>query len=102
MLKLLTLIAATAVLAFVSRASLRVPGSHGFYRFFAWELILVLVVLNADSWVGAPPTLDQIVGGILMNISLLLVIIGYLSLRQFGGQNENRDDSPLLLFEKTT
>src|ERR1035437_2601530 len=102
MLKLLTLTAASVVLAFVSRASLRAPGSHGFYRFFAWELMLVLVVLNADGWFGAPLTADQIVGGILMNISLLLVVIGYLSLRQFGKQDETRDDAPLLRFEKTT
>jgi protein-S-isoprenylcysteine O-methyltransferase Ste14 len=102
MLKLLTLIAASVVLAFVSRASLREPGSHGFYRFFAWELVLVLVILNADGWFGTPLTADQIVGGILMNISLLLVVIGYLSLRQFGKQDETRDDAPLLRFEKTT
>jgi Isoprenylcysteine carboxyl methyltransferase (ICMT) family. len=102
MLQLVTLIAGTAVLAFVSRASLRVPRSHGFYRFFAWELMLVLIVLNTNGWYGAPLTLDQIVCQILMNISLLLVIIGYLSLRQFGEQDENRNDAPLLLFEKTT
>jgi protein-S-isoprenylcysteine O-methyltransferase Ste14 len=102
MLKLLTLIAGTAVLALVSRASLRVPGSHGFYRFFAWELMLVLIVLNTDGWYDAPFTLDQIVGEILMNISLPLVIIAYLSLRRFGEQDENRNDAPLLRFEKTT
>jgi len=102
MLKLVTLIAGTAVLAFVSRASLRVPRSHGFYRFFAWELMLVLIILNPDGWYGAPLTLDQIVCVILMNISLLLIIVGYLSLRQFGKQDENRNDAPLLRFEKTT
>ena len=102
MLKLVTLIAGTAVLAFVSRASLRVPRSHGFYRFFAWELMLALIVLNMDGWYDAALTLDQIVCAILMNISLFLVIIGYLSLRKFGEQDENRNDAPLLLFEKTT
>jgi protein-S-isoprenylcysteine O-methyltransferase Ste14 len=102
MLKLVTLIAGTAALAFVSRASLRVPRSHGFYRFLAWELMLVLIVLNTDGWYGAALTLGQIVGAILMNISLLLVIIGYLSLRRFGELDENRNDAPLLLFEKTT
>jgi protein-S-isoprenylcysteine O-methyltransferase Ste14 len=102
MLKLVTLIAGTAVLAFVSRASLRVPRSHGFYRFFAWELMLALIVLNLDGWYGVPITPDLIVCGILMNISLVLVIIAYLSLRQFGEQDENRNDAPLLLFEKTT
>ena len=48
MLKWLTFIAGTAVLAYFSRASFRVPKSHGFYRFFAWELILVLVASSMD------------------------------------------------------
>ena len=41
---------ATAGLAYLSRASLRNPRSHGFTRFLAWELLLVLVLLNADAW----------------------------------------------------
>jgi len=36
----------SAALAYVSRASLRVPRSHGFYRFFAWECILALFFLT--------------------------------------------------------
>lgn len=102
MLKWITLIAGTVILAYISRASLRVPKSHGFYRFFAWELMLVLIVLNIDGWYGAPLTPDQIVCEILMNISLLLVIIGYLSLFLFGQHDANRNDAPLLLIEKTT
>ena len=93
---------ATMALTYISRASLSVPKSHGFYRFFAWELMLVLVVLNIDGWYNAPLTLDQIICGILMGISLLLVIISYGILRQLGQQDDNRNDAPLLVFEKTT
>jgi protein-S-isoprenylcysteine O-methyltransferase Ste14 len=89
-------------LAYISRASLRVPQSHGFYRFFAWELMLVLIVLNIDGWYIVPLTFDQTISGILMGISLLLVIISYGILRQFGQQDDNRNDAPLLVFEKTT
>jgi protein-S-isoprenylcysteine O-methyltransferase Ste14 len=102
MLEWIAFIAGTAVLAYISRASLRVTKSHGFYRFFAWELMLVLIVLNMDGWYVVPQTLDQNVSGILMGISLLLVIISYLSLRKFGQQDDNRNDAPLLVFEKTT
>jgi protein-S-isoprenylcysteine O-methyltransferase Ste14 len=93
---------ATMALTYISRASLSVPKSHGFYRFFAWELMLVLIVLNIDGWYNAPLTLDQIICGILMGISLLLVIISYGILRQLGQQDDNRNDAPLLVFEKTT
>jgi protein-S-isoprenylcysteine O-methyltransferase Ste14 len=37
-----------------------------------------------------------------MGISLLLVIISYGILRQLGQQDDNRNDAPLLVFEKTT
>ena len=102
MLEWIAFIAGTAVFAYISRASLRAPKSHGFYRFFAWELMLVLVVLNLDGWYDAPMTFDQNISGILMGISLLLVISSYTTLRQFGRQDDNRNDGPLLVFEKTT
>ena len=102
MLEWLTFFAGTAFLSYVSRASLRMPKSHGFFRFFAWELMLILIVLNMDGWYGAPLTLDQTVCGILMSISLLLAVISYLSLREFGQQDDSRNDAHLLPFEKTT
>ncbi len=36
------LLAGTALVVWLSRKPLRKPGSHGFYRFFAWEAILGL------------------------------------------------------------
>jgi len=94
--------AGTAFLSYVSRASLLAPKSHGFYRFLAWELMLVLVVLNINGWYDYTLTLDQKISGLLMGLSLLLVIISYGLLRQFGRQDDNRNDAPLLVFEKTT
>jgi protein-S-isoprenylcysteine O-methyltransferase Ste14 len=102
MLEWLAFIAGTAFLSYVSRASLRTPKSHGFFRFFAWELMLVLIVLNMNGWYSAPLTLDQIVCGALMAVSLLLVIASYDTLRQHGKQDDTRNDTPLLQFEKTT
>ena len=102
MLEIIFFVVGTAALAYISRASLRVPKSHGFYRFLAWELMLVLIVLNLKGWYDAPLTVDQLICGILMSISLLLVMMGYQSLRQFGQQDDNRNDTPLLVFEKTT
>ncbi len=102
MLEVIVFSAATAVLAYISRDSLRVPKSHGFYRFFAWELMLLLVVMSLNGWYDNAGTLDQTVSGILMGISLVLVIVGYQSLRQFGQRDDNRNEGPLLVFEKTT
>jgi len=102
MFKGLTFIAGSAVLVYFSRASLRAPGSHGFYRFFAWELILFLAASSLDRWEGAVHTSGQIASEVLMNISLILVIFGYLSLFLFGKHDARRNDAPLLLIEKTT
>ncbi|MBI4809540.1 MAG: isoprenylcysteine carboxylmethyltransferase family protein [Nitrosomonadales bacterium] len=102
MLEWIAFIAGTAVLAYISRASLSSPKSHGFYRFIAWVSMLVLVVYNLDGWYDAPLTLDQAISGVLMGISLLLVITSYSTLRQLGQQDDNRNDATLLVFEKTT
>ena len=102
MLEWIAFIAGTALLSYVSRASLRNPKSHGFYRFIAWEWMLLLVVYNLDGWYDAPRTWDQAVSGILMGISLLLFVTSYTTLRQFGQPDRNRNDVPLLVFEKTT
>ena len=102
MLESVSFIAGTVLLAYISRASLRNPRSHGFFRFIAWELMLILIVLNLNGWYSAPLTPDQIVCGILMAISLLLFIASYESLRQYGKQDHTRNDAPLLHFEKTT
>lgn len=102
MLELVSFIAGSLLLAWVSRASLRFPRSHGFSRFIAWELMLVLVVLNMDGWYDAPLTSTQLVCGILMAASLFLFVASYLALLQFGKQDDMRSDAPLLKFEKTT
>lgn len=102
MLEIAVFVLGTATLLYVSWASLRTPKSHGFYRFFAWELMLMLIVMNMKGWYDAPLTLDQMICSVLMSASLLLAILGYQSLRQFGQQDDSRDNEPLLVFEKTT
>jgi protein-S-isoprenylcysteine O-methyltransferase Ste14 len=102
MLLLPVFIVGSAVLVYVSRASLLAPRSHGFYRFFAWETILALTALNLDHWLTHPFAWYQLVSWFLLVISLFLVIHGIRLLKQMGQQNTQRDDSPMLDFEKTT
>ncbi|MGA3084269.1 MAG: hypothetical protein ABSE95_05690 [Thermodesulfobacteriota bacterium] len=35
---------------FISWKSLARPRSHGFYRFFAFELLLILFLINVNYW----------------------------------------------------
>jgi protein-S-isoprenylcysteine O-methyltransferase Ste14 len=85
----------------VSLASLRAPGSHGFYRFFAWELVLVLILLDARRWFHEPLEPLQLVSWALLTVSLVLAVQGIRLLRR-GKPDAARDDAPMIGLEKTT
>jgi protein-S-isoprenylcysteine O-methyltransferase Ste14 len=89
-------------LMWVSRLSLRRPGSHGFYRFFAWELLLALFLLNVRKWFDRPLALHQLVSWLLLCVSLFLVLQGVNLLRLRGRPDARRDGAALLGMEKTT
>jgi len=86
----------TVGLAFLSRASLSVPGSHGFYRFFAWVAILGLVLLRVDVWLRDPFSWHQIISWALLAISAILVIVDVRLLRGRGGLDARWDEVPLV------
>jgi protein-S-isoprenylcysteine O-methyltransferase Ste14 len=93
---------ASAGIAWVSWASLRDFRSHGFYRLFAWEAILVSILLNLDYWFYEPFSMHQIIAWLLLLVSLFLVIHGVQLLRRVGKPDGKRDDPSLLGMEKTT
>src|SRR5512143_642652 len=71
-------------LLYVSRASLSAPHSHGFYRFFAWEAILALILLNISNWFEDPFSLHQIISWLLLAFSIILVVNGARLLSKIG------------------
>ncbi len=91
---------ASAALAYLSRASLRALRSHGFYRFWAWECLLPLLLLNLRRWFADPFAWHQLISWLLLLASLFLVIEGARLLRR-GGRSSQRADAPLLAWEKT-
>ena len=86
----------------VSRSSLRNYLSHGFYRFFAWEAILILILLNINQWFQDPLSTNQIISWFLLMISLFLVIHGAYLLQVIGKPDKERNESSLIGIEKTT
>jgi protein-S-isoprenylcysteine O-methyltransferase Ste14 len=100
--KIVIFVLATLGILYVSRASLLRPRSHGFFRFFAWEVMLLLFLLNVEKWFFTPLAWNQIVSWILLLVALGLVIHGVWLLQQIGVQDARRNDSPMLAFEKTT
>jgi protein-S-isoprenylcysteine O-methyltransferase Ste14 len=103
MWKLIIFTIITGLLIYTSRASLRKPDSHGFYRFLAWESILLLFLLNADLWFFDPYSWHQMVAWTLLVACLIPLILGVRTLRSHGKPAQERPGAPsLLAFEKTT
>jgi len=104
--KLILFVAFSAGLVYVSRASLRAPRSHGFYRFFAWESILSLFFLNFENleqWFRDPLSIRQLVSWFLLLVSLVPLALGVHQLRALGRPDtQRRGDVPLIGIEKTT
>jgi protein-S-isoprenylcysteine O-methyltransferase Ste14 len=73
---ILFVILSAGILSFSCRF-LRDPRSHGFFRFFAFEFLLLLILLNVDHWFADPFSLRQILSWLLLFSSLVLAIHGW-------------------------
>ena len=73
-----------AWILWISWPSLRDPRSHGFYRFFAFAFILILVLRVLDVWFAEPLVRRQVVSWFLLLASLLLAAHGFYLLRMIG------------------
>jgi len=71
-------------IVWVSVPSLQRPGSHGYYRSFAWEAILGMILINVRSWFVHPFAWYQIVSWVLLITSLVPLITGVYLLRHAG------------------
>jgi len=97
----LAFVLGTAFLVYVSRGALRRPGSHGFSRFFAFEAILCLVLLNHPYWEDDPFAPHQLASWTLLLLSIALVLPAVRLLRRVGRHDTARADPALMGFEKT-
>ncbi len=75
-------IAISIFLVIVSRKTMKDPHSHGFFRFFAFELISLLVLFQIPIWFTDPWQWNQIISWILLILSIVFVIIGVKLLKQ--------------------
>lgn len=101
--QVLLFVLGSAALLYVSRGPLRQPRSHGFYRFFAWECILLLVVRNLPVWDADPFAPHQLASWTLLIVSAWLPVHAVRLLKQVGQPTLARpDDAALYGFEKTS
>ncbi len=81
--------------------SLHNPRSRGFYRFFAFEGILILILLNIPFWFKNPLSPLQLISWTLLFCSILFVVQGFYLLRKLGGSRGREINSENLAFENT-
>lgn len=70
---------------------------HRYYRFLAFESLLILVILNSDSWFNNPFSLIQLISWIFLLSSLLLAIHGFWLLNRAGSPNKDIEDTTKLV-----
>ncbi|GAP12619.1 putative protein-S-isoprenylcysteine methyltransferase [Longilinea arvoryzae] len=94
---------ASLAIVIISRRSLFKPRSHGFYRFFAWECILALILINLDVWFREAGSWHQILSWVLLVISFIPLGFGVRLLVRRGKPVDRREgQGELLGFEKTS
>ena len=97
----LFIVASVAIFA-LSWRSIRDLRSHGFYRFFAFELLTALILLNVPVWFHNWLSVRQLVSWTLGVVSIGLAIEGFRLLRVIGRPVSTADLSTNLPFENTT
>ena len=79
--------------------SVRYKRYHGIARFFAFESVFILVLLNLKVWFINPFSLLQIISWILLILSAYAVITGYLLLKRKGKPDSNFENTSVLVKE---
>ncbi len=103
MWQIVAFILGSAALVYVSRQSLLRPRSHGFYRFFAWELLLALLLLNVSAWFTDWSAWYQLISWILLAACIVPVAFGVAALQGRGQPDaQERSEPELIAFEHTT
>jgi protein-S-isoprenylcysteine O-methyltransferase Ste14 len=77
--------------------SIRYKRYHGIARFFAFESVYILVLLNIKVWFINPFSLLQIISWILLTLSAYVGIAGYLLLKRKGKPDSNFENTSVLV-----
>jgi protein-S-isoprenylcysteine O-methyltransferase Ste14 len=77
--------------------SIKYKRYHGIARFFAFESVFILTLLNYKVWFTNPFSLLQIISWLLLIFSAYVVITGYLLLKRKGKPDNNFENTSLLV-----
>ena len=92
----------SASITALSWRSLASPRSHGFWRFFAFELLAGLILLNAPVWFARPLSSVQLASWSFGAVSIALAIEGFRLLRVVGKPSPTAGSATDIGIERTT
>ncbi len=101
LIRIVVFILATLFFLQVSRRALQNPGSHGFYRFFVFETILLLALLNQPYWFVDPFSFFHFFSWCFLAFSVCLIVRSLWALKQRGGYAERQNMPENHAFENT-
>jgi protein-S-isoprenylcysteine O-methyltransferase Ste14 len=77
--------------------SIKYKRYHGIARFFAFESVFIMVLLNYNVWFESPFSIAQIFSWIFLILSAWIVISGYLTLKRKGKPEINFENTSVLV-----
>jgi protein-S-isoprenylcysteine O-methyltransferase Ste14 len=96
-IKILIFVLLSIGFVYLSWPSLRDRFTYGFYRFFAFETLLGLFLVNIDHWFADPFSSSQLLSWILLIGSMPLAIHGFWLLRTVGRPRGSIEDTTELV-----
>jgi len=102
MIRLALFVVVSAGIVWLSWRSLKDSHSHGFYRFFAFELLCALILLNVPVWFRDPLSTRQMASWFIGAVSIALAIEGFRLLRAIGRPSPAAQRDRNLNLENTT
>jgi len=95
--KLIIFAVVSVAIVLLSWKSLRNLRSHGFFRFFAFECALGLLLLNVGYWFREPFSIIHIISWLLLLSSLAMVVNGFYLLRMEGRPKSGIENTTMLV-----
>ncbi|MFC1846158.1 methyltransferase family protein [Chloroflexota bacterium] len=96
-IKLIVFAIGTAGIIFISFHSAGKLRSYGLIRFFTFESILALILINVDHWFRDPFSIAQIISWIILIACVVMVSSGFYMLRRLGKSEHVIDDTRVLV-----
>ncbi|MFC1983201.1 methyltransferase family protein [Chloroflexota bacterium] len=97
MVRLTIFIILSVVLIIWSWKSLWNRQVHGFYRFFTFESILALIIVNSGTWFTNPFSVIQIISWILLLSSIIMAVQGFYLIHEIGRPKQGIEDTTVLV-----